>query len=207
MRDQQRARVYAAERASLWKLPQQRFDSLEEVQAYVERMRRQRWYLERFGGKRIAVEKGRERTAARGNSFGIRLPSWSWFEAVILHECAHTLTWQHVAHGPEFVGVYRLLVKEQMGDEASKAFGDALYDHNVDSTPPPKPDPDRARMLITRRREAVRKQRQDAARPPYTSERVSAAATIRRAVKAGEFGPAGSKPRARALAVARTLER
>lgn len=50
------------------------------------------------------------------------------------------------------------------------------------------------------------KKRAAATRPVTAGERTSAANAIRRAVRAGEFGAPGTKTRAAALAVARTIE-
>lgn len=222
-RDTQRKRVYEVERATLWGHGR-RFSSIAEIQTYVDDMLKQRWLVERFGFRRVDVEKGIEGTSARGYSSGkITLPSWAWHEPVVLHELAHVLAPSDCVHGGEFVGILRLFVRQQM-PEFLKVYGDALFDRNVNVVAPPKPDPERVKRAAARRRELAAKERAHRARvkrlvrdeqakrkieksrPPTSSEISAAVETIRRAAKAGVWGPNGSTMRTRALTAARQLE-
>lgn len=226
-RDTQKQRVYDVERATLWGNGRS-FETLDDVQRYVDELTLSRRFVERFGYREIECVRGIAKTSARGYRRSptrglITLPTWAWNEPVILHEIAHTLAPADCVHGGEFVGILKLLVKLQMPDFV-KAYGDELFERNVDVTPPPAADVARVKSAAAKRRALVEQNRKTRQReresrrrvaaalraekqaPPTRGEIDAAVNVIRRAAKSGVWGPNGSTMRTRALTAARQLE-
>jgi len=122
-RDNQRSRVYKAERRTFdWgqTVPD------ELLQATVDDVLDRHSVRSRFGSRRINVERGRGGGAAWGKS-RITLGVQARNEWVICHEIAHCLNpVSCTSHGPEFVGVYLFLVKTIIGAEAAARLRAAL---------------------------------------------------------------------------------
>jgi putative metallohydrolase (TIGR04338 family) len=146
-RDDQRARVYAAEEfvrtlfdrvsehgnstveffgANITLPPEARFASVDSVQRYVDDVLghpsvRQRWRA----ADPLTVRSRRGVTAAHyeydGNLATIAVPdrrtTWALRELVVLHEIAHHLCRAEPAHGPEFVATFCDLTDAVMGPE------------------------------------------------------------------------------------------
>jgi putative metallohydrolase (TIGR04338 family) len=146
-------------------------------------------------------------------------------ETSALHEIAHVLAYISSPdaqwHGPEFAGVLAFLYKTVAGEEKAKEFKTRLRSNRAKINTKGVPAPTHAVVTQTERKakevalkrhqraEETRRavaQRANASKPLSHPERAQAAALIRRAVKAGTFGPSGSKPRAHALATARAIE-
>jgi putative metallohydrolase (TIGR04338 family) len=146
-RDDQRARVYAAEEfvrtlfdrvsqrgnatveffgANITLPPEARFASVDSVQRYVDDVLghpsvRQRWPA----AEPLTVRGRRGVTAAHyeydGNLATIAVPdrriTWALRELVVLHEIAHHVCRAEPAHGPEFVTTFCDLTDAVMGPE------------------------------------------------------------------------------------------
>jgi putative metallohydrolase (TIGR04338 family) len=146
-RDDQRARVYAAEQfvrtlfdrvhehgngtveffgANITLPPEARFASVDSVQRYADDVLahpsvRKRWP----GVEPLTVRARRGVTAAHyeydGNVATIAVPerrtTWALRELVVLHEIAHHVCRSEPAHGPEFVATFCELTDAVMGPE------------------------------------------------------------------------------------------
>jgi len=146
-RDDQRARVYAAEQfvrtlfdrvsehgngtveffgANITLPPEARFASVDSVQRYVDDVLghpsvRKRWPA----AEPLTVRGRRGVTAAHyeydGNLATIAVPdrrtTWALRELVVLHEIAHHVCRAEPAHGPEFVATFCELTDAVMGPE------------------------------------------------------------------------------------------
>ena len=146
-RDDQRARVYAAEQfvrtlfdrvhehgngtveffgANITLPPEARFASADSVQRYADDVLahpsvRKRWP----GTEPVTVRARRGVTAAHyeydGNVATIAVPerqtTWALRELVVLHEIAHHVCRCEPAHGPEFVATFCELTDAVMGPE------------------------------------------------------------------------------------------
>lgn len=175
------------------------------VQGYVNAVTSAAWFRSRWGSRMIEVIAG-QGSHNRWGTITVS-PYHRRSEEAVLHEVAHALTPNDMAaHGPEFAGVLLTLVRYQMGSLSAKALRSAFRDAKVRSnlSAVPQPNPARVAAEDTRRDAAKEADR----RALLTgSARREAAAVIRANVKAGRFGPSGTKPRQRALEVARTLEK
>ncbi len=140
MRDNQRQRVYNAERT----IPQwgaDRIDDIHALRKYVKKITKSAWYRKRmaknadaFRWADIEVRDGRCRRNAGGCRFNgyITMPKWSRTRLVILHEIAHVCQPRISAgHGREYCKVYLALVKKWIGKEASLALKTAFDEHGV----------------------------------------------------------------------------
>ena len=126
-RDNQRSKVYAAERDANHLHGWGRFESVADIQAYVDGL----------GLKvRIKVEARprANRGCARPWKNSIHLPVFAWTPMYVLHEVAHCL-WPgspgRAWHGPTFVAGYLELVWHFMGAEAWDALRAAFESGNV----------------------------------------------------------------------------
>ena len=205
-RDTQRKRVYDAERAASEAHSGYYFKQTipnEQVQPWIDKVMRKAAIRKRWGDYRVTWEKSRGggRTYGGGHielGVGARNP---WY---ILHEIAHCLSNRGASHGPEFVGVYRFLVRTVLGPDAAKALITAQRKHKVRSNNRSVPAPTRPVTTQSQERKVARAR---AARPVPRADKAAAAAAIRRLVKQGYFGPSGRKPRTHALETARALEK
>lgn len=116
MRDSQRSRVYAWERAQSWwqtASPGARYAevsssavrplTLPECEKLILRA------LRKAGCRMVDLGDGRGRRTAGGYSHRILLPTWARTKPVILHEAAHSVAAQRGfddGHGPRFMRVY-----------------------------------------------------------------------------------------------------
>jgi putative metallohydrolase (TIGR04338 family) len=146
-RDDQRARVYAAEQfvrtlfdrvhehgngtveffgANITLPPEARFASVHSVQRYVDDVLAHPSVQKRWPAvEPLTVRARRGVTAAHyeydGNVATIAVPerqtTWALRELVVLHEIAHHLCRTEPAHGPEFVATFCELTDAVMGPE------------------------------------------------------------------------------------------
>lgn len=231
MRDTQKQRVYDSEEAAARACGAEKFGQTipnDQLQAWVDKALAKRAVRSRWPNDSVEVVLKRGGTAY-GYKFGgsgkyrhrITLPAFSRNPWVILHELAHCLSPSGVHHGPEFAGVYLHLVRAVLGAEAGAAllaeFRTApKVRHNRKGIPDPKPVESltelRARQRAAAKRErdtrraAAAAAREAAKQPVRPTAARDAAALIRKAVKAGQFGPSGRASRTQALATARVLE-
>lgn len=227
-RDSQKSKLYKAEAAlNPWRGPHHqillkdlrtssgthgKYSSIEGCQEYVDNLTQQRWFQSRWGQRRIEVRNKAYGAASGYTNSHICLPPWSRIERVILHEVAHTLTPRHhAAHGPEFAAVFITLVDNHMGRHIGTALRKSFTANRVKyrngMAAVPKPG---TKAVVTKtQRVAAAKVKDDRTQQERTNygRTTHAASTIRAHVAAGLFGPAGSKPRAHALATARILEK
>lgn len=146
-RDDQRARVYAAERfvrtlfdragehasraidffgTQLTLPPEARFGSVEAVAAYIDKVLAMPAVQERWQPAALAVRPRRGQSAAHyENHTGtavVAVPDgtgrWALRELVVLHEVAHHLCRAQPAHGGAFVSAFCELAEIVMGPEA-----------------------------------------------------------------------------------------
>jgi putative metallohydrolase (TIGR04338 family) len=129
LRDTQKSKVYTSERTVSYS---KKFETMDEVNAYVARIVRSAFWKKMKGAHYIHVKDGRGLRNAYAYDWGtIALPKWARHEVVILHELSHTLVnfdnYNNVpSHGREFASMFLKLVKRYMGkqshDELKRAF-------------------------------------------------------------------------------------
>jgi hypothetical protein len=209
-RDSQRSRLYAAERGLQHGVHVMRTRnaperwSVDQCQRYVDGITESAWFVRRWGKRRILVLPGRN--GGHGNGDFITLGVWARQEIVVLHELAHCLAPREcAAHGPEFAGVLLFLVRTKLGTEAWTKLRGEYRRHRVRVSNRALPSPSQHKLEQVRR--AARERKAAANRPPARWDVATAAATIRRAVKAGQLGASGRRPRTHALETARALEK
>lgn len=139
-RDNQKSRLYAAERAAQLepsplarrllvdteRVPSTGSITIEACQAYLDHLFQSAWFQRRWGRRSY---KARHKaygnaTYSSGWTSYISLPPWARDEWVLLHEVAHGLT-EHsdcAHHGPEFAGVFLTLVEHRMGKAAGASL-------------------------------------------------------------------------------------
>jgi putative metallohydrolase (TIGR04338 family) len=129
VRDNQKSRVYAAERASKLERHKSEAMSIAECQAYVDKVLRSAYVMRKYPTRsgeprRIHVEHGRGGgyATAGWNGSIISLGVWARQPVVILHELAHHIAGLSHSHDWKFAGVFLDLVRHFMGAEA----GDTL---------------------------------------------------------------------------------
>lgn len=204
-RDNKRQRVYDAEEAAAftsgWTTVLQTIPT-HELQGWVDQVMRRQAIRSRWPYRRPVVKLTHSGAVSERHCDEVRLGVDQRNEWIILHEVAHLFTPNTVAdHGPEFCGTYLFLLQTVLGKDAANALRTELRKRRVSwsnrTIPASRKVPTLAQMAA-RRRAPVRQ---------VTSiDAKDAARTIRSAVAAGVFGPAGRKPRAHALATARALE-
>lgn len=186
--------------------------SVAATQEYVDAVLAAAWFQRRWGRRAIRVLAGRGSHANMSLLGGVSITVSQHHrrsEAVILHEIAHILIGGGYApHGPEFAGVLLTLVRHQMGAEHAKDLRESFRKHRVRATTKAVPAPRRQVVPVAEQQAAAKREaaRHGASHLSPRAQRTAAAAIIRGEVKAGLFGPAGSKPRTHALATARALE-
>lgn len=162
VRDSQRQKVYDAQEP-IYSIGIQ-FTSIEQMQAYTDKLTGSAWWKRRYPGRRIVIEPQRNNCSAmaRGNGYVISMPKWAWNEAILLHEIAHHATTrafgrQAAAHGREFAKVMLELVRHKMGDEVWRTLKDSFVKHKVKHSLPRKPMSEEQRRAAAERLAAVRK--------------------------------------------------
>ncbi len=133
-RDNQKARVYAAERILQDHKSSMKPMTIPECQKFVNRILARKTIIKVYGKRYIAVEAGKGGGRARGNYYSGRVISlgvWARQPAVILHEIAHHLAGLDAEHGPHYAAVMLKLVRQVLGKEAyEKLLGSYAY-HRV----------------------------------------------------------------------------
>ena len=136
LRDNQRSRVYAWERACLRELAatsigRAEFDTLQQCIEFAEPIwRKERGRLGLARQRPPAIERpawGQRRALAHFDH-RITLPRWARSRWVILHELAHRLTPGDEAHGARFVGVLMGLASRWLDYDAGELM--ALADRH-----------------------------------------------------------------------------
>jgi putative metallohydrolase (TIGR04338 family) len=222
VRDQQRSRLYAAER-ECHHGPQEHLRSVQQMQNFIDRVCTQRWFQSRWGNDvKIEVRGGQGHRRAVCYGDVLHIPLWGREELVLLHELAHSLvtyrrgltgfsilgvdyqTGAVAGHGPEYAGVFLFLVRQVLGAEEALKLKAAFKKHRVRSNTKLVPPAKTHRVVTQTQRRAALVRAQQA---PLQAHEISRAVDVlRRAAKQGAFGGSGRKPRAHALATARALE-
>lgn len=151
LRDSQRSKVYAAERAALAKFASPPFATHADAQGYVDRLLASAWWKRRWPEvRKVKIKTGRGCYSSGGS---ITLNSWGLTqEYVILHELAHEIIWATIghtktpAHGRDFCRFYLELVGHKMGEADRKALKAAFQEGKVKHTKarPPMSEEQRA---------------------------------------------------------------
>lgn len=131
-RDTMCKRVYEAEDAlsECWHQPME-WPAVEE---FVAKVNRSRWVRARWSQQVVPVAERRTRVSATAWSDGrIVLPPFAWNRLIVLHEVAHVFTWhsQYAARGPEFCGIYLVLVDHFIGRECRAELRANLRERRV----------------------------------------------------------------------------
>jgi putative metallohydrolase (TIGR04338 family) len=142
--DWQRSKAYAAERTAWYgtEADNDTFDSVPEIQAYIDKLMASAWFRRRWPHTRFKVQvkdgRARYRTAAanRGQRW-IKLPRWSRKRWLILHELAHICTPHETGgkHGRYWARTYLELVRHEMGEDAHKLLKLCFQRHKVKFNP------------------------------------------------------------------------
>ena len=145
LRDNQRARVYKAEReafADAWRVPLGD-QSMKTVTRFVLRVEHSAKWRKLFAlwghrplrGRNLDVYDGRGCRVARGGRYQLTLPRWARTVPVILHEMAHAASPPSVQHGWPFCAIYLELVGAFVGTEAKRKLRAAFKANRVRYTP------------------------------------------------------------------------
>lgn len=164
-RDNQRSKVYAAEKASGLCKDEQTIPNAE-LQAWVDAVLDRRVIRSRWGSRSVEVKLTGGYGGARAHgTYKITASPGARNEYVMLHEIAHILTPQDEGHGPRFCGVLLFLVRNVLGADAHKSLLTAMREHRVkrSNTAIPKVRSDVPAPRKVREREE-RKRQQQAAR-------------------------------------------
>jgi hypothetical protein len=153
MRDTQRSKVYASDKALD---TYGRLETVPEIERFIKKL----WKSERFrkafpkaatwwtNPPRVADGRGRRR--AGGTSFQISMPVWSRTTGVVCHELAHTVHLREcqkdlknygAPHGWQYCSVYLRIVLYGMGREAHDTLKAAFKANRVKFREPRKRAP------------------------------------------------------------------
>ena len=142
-RDNQRARLYRAEREAfdVYSEATPRLD-FAAVERFVARVVGEPWFADRFGTLgAVRIKDGRGTRHAysaydqRRHGVLFSFPRWSRSVPVLLHEIAHPASMRRhgliAAHGPEFAAAYLALVARHLGEESHARLDAAFAKHRV----------------------------------------------------------------------------
>jgi putative metallohydrolase (TIGR04338 family) len=137
-RDSQRQKLYNAEGEAIHASKNRiNFDSITEIQTYVDKIVASAWWKSRFDIRQIFVTDGRRRRSAAGiRHFDltgtIKMPKFSRNNWITLHEMAHCVS--HDDHGRGYAKNYLLLVKRFISDVDYKILKAAFVKYRVKHT-------------------------------------------------------------------------
>ena len=134
----QQDELYAAEHEVPW--TGDSFESIEQVQEWVDRLRESAWWERNFPNvRKVYVEKhvkGRMDGAGLDDVGHGVVPWWpGWGEMLMLHEVCHVLTdkrFGNAAHSPWFCRMYLEMVSTYLGPEVYLELQKAMDRHGVD---------------------------------------------------------------------------
>lgn len=118
-RDNQRSRLYNAERATFtWgqTIPNDQLQHWAETNIF-----NKAWFRRRWGNPTIQIRLGKGGGLARAGGI-ITLGVGARNEWVVCHEIAHQLTASDPGHGPAFAAIYHYLIKQVIGAEQAKTL-------------------------------------------------------------------------------------
>ncbi len=141
-RDQQRSKLYKAERIALETMSSP-LPTIKDIELYLNKVFAKAPIQRRFGkylNRQIEVRDGRGRLKAGGCAAYITIPvgedKWGRHQWVVLHEIAHSITQRKygmkpAAHGWQFAAIYLDLVRFGMSKEAHDALKASFKAHKV----------------------------------------------------------------------------
>jgi putative metallohydrolase (TIGR04338 family) len=139
-RDFQRQKCYDAENSirNGMLVNNNRLETVEEMQAFVDKICSYKWFKDRWGNKSITVKPGQRRRRAGGHygrSF-ITMPIWSRSTLIVLHELAHAITPYDTGggHGRYWAATYLELVEKVMGKPDFLVLRESFKAHGVKYT-------------------------------------------------------------------------
>lgn len=151
MRDNQRKKVYTAERevfganANTAKIGMP-LPTVGDVDRYVCVVLNRKVVARHYNTNRpVLVVDGRgTRRAMAYGGYKISIPKWARTEWVVLHELAHILEWRDRArtgvrtasHGWEFAAIYLFLVKTMLGKDTADLLKASFRKHRVKFSKP-----------------------------------------------------------------------
>lgn len=136
-RDSQRSKVY---KAGHQVDPGQRFETVSEIQCWVDKITTSKWWAKNFpnASTRVTIKDGRGRRNACAETIWhyprLKLPRWARSQRVVLHELAHVASDDgdlSPSHGRKFCRAFLALVGRWMGSESQKELRESFRRHNV----------------------------------------------------------------------------
>lgn len=186
------------------------FGTNAATQEWANNLLRSRWFRQRWAVREITVTPGRN---LNGHSYGgvITVSPAGRNPVVVLHEITHEVLryanlGPRASHGPEFCATYLFLVRHVMGADNARLLERGFVEHRVRYRAAADVVPRTPRNAVPTARQVREREREQATTPPSRREIAAAAVVVRALVSQGTYGPAGSKPRTKALETARTLE-
>lgn len=154
VRDNQRSKVYAAERAAFnsHAKANERLETVQDMEEFVEYV----WGLKRiqtafpratqlWPSSLPDVKDGRRRRAPCANEYYINIPKWGRCKWIVCHELAHTIaerTHRNIAgHGWQYCETYLLVVRYVLGVDAHDLLKRSFRAHRVKFRKPTKRKP------------------------------------------------------------------
>jgi putative metallohydrolase (TIGR04338 family) len=122
-RDNQRSRMYAADREAFDNFYSPDYEIMKDVQAFVDKVTASKTWLKIRFIRHIKASDGRRRRRACARGLhNIIMPKWTRSKHMILHEMAHCATLERGRsdHGQEFCCNYLKLVSRFLGVEQAK---------------------------------------------------------------------------------------
>lgn len=156
-RDSQRQKLYDAEQHAKWKIMEgeagsevnREFDSLEEIQTFVDMLTKTKWFIERFSwrGKDnpepeacVIIVKDKPRGGGADAHYWsrtIRISLASRHMMVVLHEIAHVVSSSAygASHGRFFARIMLDMVECVIGKKSAKILKEAFKKYRVKYLP------------------------------------------------------------------------
>jgi putative metallohydrolase (TIGR04338 family) len=167
-RDSFQSKLYDAERGfrnRFWnhKGGCPRFESIAEIQKYVDKIMSSAWITRRFGSQKpvTVFERigGDQSCDANKGMRRIRMAKWGWNPVVVLHELAHILnpTGYGTPHGRFFSRILLELITWKFGDEARKCLKARYQYQGIKCNPHPAYSEETRKKMRERGRKLARK--------------------------------------------------
>lgn len=141
--DSQKQKLYDAENRLKcgWRIPYKKFDTIKEVQCYVDKFLESAWVTRRWGPQEPIEVQSRTGNTCDASRYHnrIRLTHWGMNEIVVLHELCHIIhpSGYGVSHGRYFARTFLEVIGHMLGVEAKKALRKEYIRKHVKCTPRP----------------------------------------------------------------------
>lgn len=166
IRDSQRSKVYAAEKAAFKDFDNERFETVKDIERFVRHVwsskRVQSEWPQAVDGKSnlpdVSDGRGRRKPCAVG-SFEIRIPRHGRVDWILVHELAHIIhsrrtAWrrEEASHGWQYCAIYLRLTLFILGREKHDALKASFKAHRVKYKEPVKRamSPEKKMALVAR---------------------------------------------------------